>query len=184
MKVNMSNKLYYRDKKMWTTLRNLAIAFMLLGIILLTLHLTSFEPDYENLTLGTVEIQSLRRIVGARGTSSYVLESTEGETYRIAARDATSVLRERETTGLQVKIKYFTPNFPSFHYIREMTDGETVLVNYQDDRIRTYTITIVVASLCELLGAGFLWFGTWYQKKSHYTKAKTEELREMARVKK
>jgi len=180
----MSNKLYYRDKKMWTTLRNLAIALILMGLIIATLHFTSQQPLYEDMLHDTITIQSLEYIPGYRGTGHYVLTSTQGIMYTISPPDAVRALDQEVEPGTQVEITYYTTTFPSHHHISEMSAGETELVTYHNYRVSDFIICAVFFFTTELIGAGLLWFGTWYRKKSHYTKAKTEELKEIARVKK
>lgn len=179
----MSNKLYYRDKKMWTTLRNLAIALILMGLMTLTLHFTMQQPRYEDMLHDSIMIQSVQYIRGARGSGHYELTSTQGITYSIWPQDAVRPLDQKVKSGAQVEIKYYTTTFPSHHHISEMSEGEKEWVTYHNYRVRDFIICGVIFFITELLGAMLLWFGLWQRKNGHYTKEKTKELKERARMK-
>lgn len=180
----MSNKLYYRDKKRWTIARNVAIALMLFGGIILTLHFTARQPKYEDMLRDTIIVQQVVYVRGARGTGHYELKSTQGIYYNITPRDAVRAMDKIINVGIQVKITYYTTTFPVHNHISQMTDGETEFVKLHDYRVEDSIFTAVVVSILELLGTGILWFGLWRRKNGHYTKEKTKELKERMNVKK
>lgn len=180
----MSNKLYYRDKKLWTIARNVAIGFMLFGGIILTLHFTARQPKYEEMLSDIIVVQQVKYIDGTRGTGHYELKSTQGLYYNITPRDAIRAMDKVMGADMQVEIRYYTTTFPAYNHISQMTDGKTEFVKYHDYRVEDSIFTTIVVSILELLGTGILWFGIWYRKKSHYTKEKTKELKERARLKK
>ena len=169
---------------MWTTLRNLAITFMLLGIILLTLFLLIPEPNYEDFTQETIVIQSFRFIPYARGADVFWLESDKNDTYRICEKNIDSQLQLRLKAGLHVDIKYYRDSVFQNNNIKEMSADGSMLVTYQDHSKSDLTIMIIVVIFLELLGAGFLWAGIAYRKSSHYTNEKTNELQERSRLNK
>ena len=180
----MSNKLYYRDKKMWTSLRNLAIVLILMGLMVMTLYYTTLQPLYEDMLHGTITIQSLEYIPGSRGTGHYVLTSTQENFYRISPQDAVRALDQKVEPGTRVEITYYTTTFPSHHHISEMFAGETELVTYHNYRVSNFIICAFFFLMTELLGAGLLWLGILFKKKGNYTKEKTLELKERARLQK
>ena len=180
----MSNKLYYRDKKFWTVARNVAIGLMLFGVIVLTLHFTTRQPRYEDMLRDTIIVQRVDYIIGYRESGHYKLKSVQGKYYNIEPRDAVRSLDKVVNDGDQVEITYYTTTFPVYNNIRQMTDGETEFVKFHDYRVEDSIFTTVVVSIVELLGTGILWFGLWQRKTGHYTKEKTKELKDRARINK
>ena len=65
----MSKKLYYRDKNIWTTIRNISIFLMAFGLFTLFIGVVSPTPDYEDMTLASVTVQSLNYVFYYRGTA-------------------------------------------------------------------------------------------------------------------
>lgn len=169
---------------MWATLRNLAIVLILIGLMVMTLYFTTLQPLYENMLHGIITIQSLEYIPGYRGTGHYVLTSTQENIYRISPQEAVRALDQKVEPGKRVEITYYTTTFPSHHHISAMFVGETELMTYHNYRMSNFIICAFFFFLTELLGAGFLWMGIAYRKKSHYTKAKTKELKERTRLNK
>jgi hypothetical protein len=180
----MSNKLYYRDKKFWTIARNVAIGLMLLGGLILTLNFTTRQPKYEDMLRDTIIVQQVDYIRGYRGTGHYELKSIEGKYYNIEPRDAVRSMDKVVNDGVQVEITYYTTKFPVYNHISQMTDGETEFVTFHDYRTQDSIITAVVVLILELFGAVILWFGLWQRRNGHYTKEKTKEIKERARLKK
>lgn len=180
----MCNKLYYRDRKTWIITRNVAIALMLFGGLILTLHFTTRQPKYEDMLRDTIIVQRVDYIRGYRGTGHYELKSVEGKYYNIEPRDAVRSLNKVVNDGVQVEITYYTTKFPVYNHISQMTDGETEFVTFHDYRVEDSIFTAVVVSTLELFGTGILWVGMTYRKSSHYTKEKTKEIKERARLKK
>jgi len=180
----MSNKLYYRDKKMWIITRNVAIAFFLMGLILLALFFTTQQPHYEDMLHDAITIQSVQYVTTTHGTGLYELKSTKGIRYIIWIQDTVSDLDEKISPGTQVEIVYYTTTFPAYHHISEMTDGETEWVTYHDYRASDSIASAAFTSVLGLFGVAFLWVGISHRKSSHYTKEKTKEIKERARLKK
>lgn len=180
----MSNKLYYRDKRTWITTRNTAIELFLLGLLMLILHLSTQQPSYEDMIHDTITNQSVQYVRGTHGTGSYELESIQGMRYIIWIQDAARDLDEKLKPGAQVEITYYTTTFPAYNHISEMYEGKIELVTYHDNRASDNLVCVIVTSIFEFLGAAFLWFGLWQRKNGHYTKEKTKELKERARLKK
>lgn len=179
----MSNKLYYRDKKFWTIARNVAIALIMFGGIVLTLHFTTRQPKYEDMLRDSIEVHQVRYIKSYH-SGHYELTSTQGVTYSIWPQDAVRQLDQKVKIGAQVEIKHYITTFPSYHHISEMSEGKTKWVTYHNYRVRDIIICGIVFFILELLGAVLLWFGLWQRKNGHYTKEKTEELKERVRLKK
>jgi len=179
----MRNKLYYRDKKFWTIARNVAIGLMLFGVIVLTLHFTTRQPKYEDMLRDNIVVQQVI-YVSYYHSGHYELTSTQGETYSIWPQDAVQQLDRKVKAGAQVEIKHYITTFPSYHHISEMSAGKTKWVTYHNYRVRDFIVCGVFFFILELLGAVLLWFGLWQRKNGHYTKEKTKELKERARLNK
>lgn len=178
----MSNKLYYRDKKTWILTRNTAIGFFVMGLMILTLHLTTLQPRYEDMIHDHITAQSVQYVIGEKGAGHYELESAQGMRYIIWIEDAIRELDTKVKPGEQVEIRYYTTTFPAYHHISEMTNGETELVTYHDCRVSSSVACAVLTTILGLFGALFLWVGISNRKKSHYTKEKTKELEERAQA--
>ena len=180
----MSNKLYYRDKKFWTIARNVAIGLMLLGFVLLAAFLLFPEPHYEDLQKDTIVIQSYTYIPYARGPDVFWLFTDQNQTYRICKKGTEAMLRSELKVGVVANIKYYTNKFFRTNDIQEMIVNGQLLVPYKDYRKSDLITIIVVVTIQELSGVGILWVGIAYKKSSHYTKEKTKEIKERARLKK
>ena len=180
----MSNKLYYRDKKRWTIARNVAIALILLGFIFLATLLLFPEPYYEDLEKDTIVIQSYTYIPYARSPDVYWLVTNQNQMFRICQRGVNATLQSELKVGLVANIKYYTDKFYRNNNIQEMVANDQILVPYKDHHKSDFINTIVVFTILELFGAVLLWFGLWQRKNGHYTKEKTKELKERARMNK
>lgn len=181
----MSNKLYFRDKRFWTVTRNTAITFMLLGIVFFAMHAAFPEPDYANFRQDTIEVQSLNYYVGGRYSSGhYEITTDQGTNYRVSGDYESSTLREKVQVGVKAEIKYYEGIIFRFRYIKELTIEDKLVVTYVDRRSSTLLSVAITAVIIELIGAGLLHLGIWYKKSSHYTKEKSSELKERARLEK
>lgn len=180
----MSNKLYYRDKELWTMMRHQAVELLIYTGIAFLILFTTIEPNYQNLKQETIVIHSIKMIDSNHGSSTYTLESDKKQSFRVTADEADALFQDELKQGVKAKIKYFTAWPSRINYIKEMTVGGDTLVTYQDGW-KTSAATVITAFVaCGLLGAGFLWLGLTFKKSSHYTKEKTKEIEERARLKK
>lgn len=181
----MSNKLYYRDKKLWTMTRNTAIAFILIGIIFFTMFAVFPEPDYKDFKQETIVIQSLIHMEGSRYSGSYyVIVSELGTKYNVSGDYDSGELRTYVKAGDKADIKYYFGELFRHNYLKELTIEGKTLVRYEDNRRSTILIVTIIAAFIELIGAGFLWLGISGRLRSFYKRTKTKELKERARLKK
>jgi hypothetical protein len=181
----MSNKLYYRDKKLWQMTRNVAIVFLLAGIMFYAMFAIFPEPDYEDFKQDTIVIRSLIYMEGSRYSGSYyVIVSERGTKYNVSGDYDSVDLRTFVKAGAEANIKYYFGKLFRHNYLKELTiDGKT-LVRYVDNRKSTMLIVAILAAGIELIGGGFLWVGISGRLKSFYKRAKTKEIKERARLKK
>lgn len=181
----MSNKLYYRDKQLWQMTRNIAVVFLLLGILLVTSFFASPKIDYEDFLQDTIVVRSLKFYTGGRYyTSVLILKSAENINYSISADYDPFELREYVKPGVEVEIKYIEGRIFHFKYIKELIAGDKLIVKPVDHSKSNLISISIISVIIELIGTGILVFGVWCRKKSHYTKEKTKEIKERARLKK
>jgi len=181
----MSNKLYYRHKKIWVLTRNIAIMFLLLGIYLFLTYFTSPKVEYEDFLQDTIVVRSLKFCTGGRYyTSSLILKSDKNINYSISADYDPYELREYVKPGIEVEIKYTEGRIFHFKYIKELIVGDKLIVKYVDHSKSNLISISIISGIIELIGTGILLLGVWCRKKSHYTKEKALELKERARLKK
>lgn len=180
----MSNKLYYRDKQLWQLIRNIAIVFLLIGIVFFTMFAAFPEPDYEDFWQDTIVIQSLTYYAGGRYSSGHYEIITDQDTnYSVSGDYDSATLREHVQAGVKAEIKYYEGIIFRFRYIKELIIEDEPLVTYVDRRRSTLLTAAITAGIIESIGAGLLCLGVWYKKSSHYTKEKTRELKERAQMK-
>ena len=180
----MSNKLYYRDKELWVMLRHQAVELLIYAGIAIIILFTIIEPNYQNLKQDTVMIQSIKMIVSSHGSSTYVLETDKKQSFKVTVVEADALFQDVLKQGVKAKIKYFTAWPSHINYIKEMTVEGDMLVTYQDGWKTSASTVIIAFVACGLFAAGFLWMGVAFKKSSHYTKEKTKEIKERARLKK
>jgi hypothetical protein len=180
----MSNKLYYRDKQLWQLIRNIAIVFLLIGIVFFTMFAAFPEPDYKDFKQDTIVIQSLIYIEGSRYSGSYyVIVSEHGTKFNVSGDYDSATLIEHVQAGVKAEIKYYEGIIFRFRYIKVLIIEDEPLVTYVDRRRSTLLTAAITAGIIESIGAGLLCLGVWYKKSSHYTKEKTRELKERAQMK-
>ncbi|MEA4914086.1 MAG: hypothetical protein VB061_05920 [Christensenella sp.] len=181
----MSNKLYYRDKQLWQLTRNIAIVFLLVGIIFYAMFAVFPEPDYEYFKQDTIVIRSLIYIEGSRYSGSYyVIVSEHGIEFNVSGDYDSIELRTYAKVGAEADIKYYFGKLFRHNYLKELTIKGKTLVRYEDNRRSTMLIVAILAAGIELIGGGFLWLGITCRISSHYNKQKTLELKERARMEK
>ena len=169
----MSKKLYYRDKNIWTTIRNISIFLMAFGLFTLFIGVVSPTPDYEDMTLASVTVQSLNYVFYYRGDGVYVLKTDDDRRFNIAGEYNAKQLEEYVKPGTRAEIRYHHSNVFFTSYIAEMSVDGTLLVRYGDYRKQVLMAFIVSCSICELFGLGLLWSGVAFRKHSHYRKNET-----------
>lgn len=181
----MSNKLYYRDKQLWQLIRNIAIVFLLIGIVFFSMFAAFPEPDYKDFKQDTIVIQSFICIEGSRYSGSYyVIVSEHGTKFNVSGDYDSAELRSYVKTGAKADIKYYFGELFRHNYLKELTIEGRALVRYVDNRKSTMLIVAILAVGIELIGGGFLWLGISGRLKSFYKRAKTKEIKERARLKK
>jgi hypothetical protein len=166
----MSKKLYYRDKKLWTTIRNISIGTMAFGLFALFIGVISPTPDYEDMQQALVIVKSLRSFNGYHGSVVYVLKTDDDKRFNIAGAYNAKQLEEYVKPGTRAEIRYHHSKIFFTSYIAEMCVDGTLLVRYGDYRKQTLMTFIVASSVCELFGFGLLWAGIAFRKRSHYQK--------------
>jgi len=181
----MSNKLYYRDKQLWLLTRNIAIVFLLIGIVFFTMFAAFPEPDYKDFKQDTIVIQSLIYIEGSRYSGSYyVIVSEHGTKFNVSGDYDSAELRSYVKAGAKADIKYYWGELFRRNYLKELTIEGKILVRYVDSRRSTILTVAILAAGIVLIGVGFLWLGITSRISSHYNKQKTLELKERTRAKK
>ena len=166
----MSKKLYYRDKRIWTSIRNISIFLMAFGLLTLFFGVVSPTPDYEDMTQATITVQSLKYFIYYRGNGVYVLKTDDDKRFNIAGAYNAKQLEEYAKPGTRAEIRYHHSKIFFTSYIAEMSVDGTLLVRYGDYRKQTLMTFIVASSVCELFGFGLLWAGIAFRKRSHYQK--------------
>ena len=181
----MSNKLYYRDKKIWVLTRNIAIVFLLLGIYLFLTYFTSPKVEYEDFIQDTIKVRSLKFYPGGRySVGSLILKSDKNVNYSISADYDPFELREFVQPGVEVEIKYVEGQIFHFRYIKELIVDDRLIVKYVDHSKSNLFAVAIISGIIEIIGIGILLLGVWCRKKSHYTNEKTNELHERSRLNK
>lgn len=166
----MSKKLYYRDKKMWTFLRNTAIEFALFGLFVLVVVIAIPTPAYDSLMEDTIQIESVEYWSSFQGGGSYELYSVDDGHYTISGKYDSVQLVDQAMDGVKAEIKYSQRPLIRDRFIYEMTIGNKTLVSYENNRNVDVAGAVVFCIICTLLGAGVLWAGVSYRKRSHYQK--------------
>ena len=181
----MSNKLYYRDKKIWTLTRNISIGILLFGIYLFLTFFASPKVDYKDFIQDTIVVQSTKFYPGSRYyTSVLMLKSDQNINYSISADYDPFEFREFVLPSTEVKIKYIEGELFHFRYIKELFVKDKMIVKYVDHSKSNLITIAIISGIVVFVGIGILLLGICYRKKSHYTKEKTKEIKEKARLKK
>ena len=166
----MSKKRYYRDKRIWTTIRNISIFLMVFGLVAFILSVASPAPDYKDMTQTTITVQSLKYFIYYRGNGVYVLKTDDDKRFNIAGDFVAEQWQDYLKPGTRAEIRYHHSKVFFTSYIAEMSVDGNLLVRYADNRKPNFTYILIACSLCELFGAGLLWSGIAFRKRSHYQK--------------
>lgn len=164
----MSKKLYYRDKRIWTSIRNISIFLMVFGLVAFILSVASPAPDYKDMTQTTITVQSLKYLIYYRGNGVYVLKTDDDKRFNIAGDFVAEQWQDYLKPGTRAEIRYHHSKVFFTSYIAEMSVDGNLLVRYADNRKQNFTKILFACSLCELFGLGLLWSGIAYRKRSHY----------------
>lgn len=166
----MSKKLYYRDKRIWTSIRNISIFLMVFGLVAFILGVASPAPDYKDMAQTTITVQSVKYHFYYRGNGVYVLKTDDDKRFNIAGAYNAKQLEEYVKPGTRAEIRYHHSKIFFTSYIAEMSVDGNLLVRYADNRKQNFTYILIACSLCELFGLGLLWSGIAFRKGSHYQK--------------